>query len=155
MMLAGIINITARRESEQERDQQQKALERSNADLEEFAWTASHDLKAPLRAISHLVQWIADDIEPTAVPETLENLRLLQARMARMQMLLDGLLAYSRVGHTNTTVEDVDIGEVVRDVVSMLAAPRRWADHRGRATAMSQIDFQASSQNSRGSMRRG
>ena len=38
-------------------------------------------------------------------------------------MLLDGLLAYSRVGHTNLTVEDVDIGEVVREVVAMLAPP--------------------------------
>jgi PAS domain S-box-containing protein len=123
MVLAGIIDVTARHEIDREKEQQRAELARSNADLEEFAYAASHDLKAPLRAISHLVQWIADDIEPTAVPETLENLKLLQARVARMQMLLDGLLAYSRVGHTNTTVEDVDIGEVVRDVVSMLAAP--------------------------------
>ena len=46
---------------------------------------------------------------------------LLQGRVARMQMLLDGLLAYSRVGHTHLTVEEVDVGEVVREVVAMLA----------------------------------
>jgi PAS domain S-box-containing protein len=123
MVLAGIIDVTARYEIDREKEQQRAELARSNADLEEFAYAASHDLKAPLRAISHLVQWIVDDVEPLAKPDTLENLRLLQGRVARMQMLLDGLLAYSRVGHTNLTVEDVDIGEVVREVVTMLAPP--------------------------------
>ena len=63
MVLAGIIDITARREIEQEQEQQRLELLRSNADLEEFAYVASHDLKAPLRAISHLAQWISEDIE--------------------------------------------------------------------------------------------
>lgn len=123
MVLAGIIDVTARHQIELEKEQQRAELERSNADLEEFAYAASHDLKAPLRAISHLVQWIADDIEPLVNPETLENLKLLQGRVARMQMLLDGLLAYSRIGHTSSTVEDVNIAEVVLEVVAMLAPP--------------------------------
>jgi signal transduction histidine kinase len=110
-----------RREIEREKEQQRRDLERSNADLEEFAYAASHDLKAPLRAISHLVQWVSEDIGETASPDTLENLKLLRGRVARMQMLVDGLLNYSRVGHTNSPVEDVDIGEVVREVVAMLA----------------------------------
>jgi PAS domain S-box-containing protein len=123
MVLAGIIDITARHEIEREQDRQRIELERSNADLEEFAYAASHDLKAPLRAISHLVQWIGDDIGGNANPETLENLKLLQSRVARMQMLLDGLLAYSRLGHTTSTPEDVDVAEVVREIVGMLAPP--------------------------------
>jgi PAS domain S-box-containing protein len=123
MVLAGIIDVTARHQAEREKEQQRAELERSNADLEEFAYAASHDLKAPLRAISHLVQWIVDDIEPIANPETLENIKLLQGRVARMQMLLDGLLAYSRIGHTNTTIEDVDIAEVIQEVVAMLGPP--------------------------------
>ncbi|WP_158923267.1 ATP-binding protein [Acidisphaera sp. S103] len=124
MVLAGIIDVSARHQAEREKEQQRAELERSNADLEEFAYAASHDLKAPLRAISHLVQWIVDDIEPVANAETLENIKLLQGRVARMQMLLDGLLAYSRIGHTNTTIEDVDIAEVIQEVVAMLGPPR-------------------------------
>ena len=123
MVLAGIIDVTARHKIELEKEQQRQELARSNADLEEFAYAASHDLKAPLRAISHLVQWISEDIAATASPETLENLKLLQGRAARLQMLLDGLLAYSRVGQTQTAVEHVDIAEVVHDVVAMLAPP--------------------------------
>ncbi len=97
MVLAGIIDVTARHEVEREKERHRLELARSNADLEEFAYAASHDLKAPLRAISHLVQWIHEDIGEAANPETLDNLKLLQGRVARMQMLLDGLLAYSRV----------------------------------------------------------
>ncbi len=123
MVLAAIIDVTARHKIELEKEQQRQELARSNADLEEFAYAASHDLKAPLRAIAHLVQWIGDDIAATASPETLENLKLLQGRAARLQILLDGLLAYSRVGQTQTTVEDVDIAEVVQDVVAMLSPP--------------------------------
>ena len=122
MVLASIVDITARRALEREQEQQRLELVRSNADLEEFAYLASHDLKAPLRAISHLAQWIGEDIEPTANPETLENLRLLQGRVARLEALLDGLLAYSRVGgHSDTPVEAVDIAEVVREVIALLA----------------------------------
>jgi PAS domain S-box-containing protein len=123
MVLAGIIDISTQRETERENEQQRRELARSNVDLEEFAYVASHDLKAPLRAISHLVQWIGDDIRAVANPETLENLELLQGRVARMQMLLDGLLNYSRVGHSNSPIEDVDIAELVREVAAMLAPP--------------------------------
>ncbi len=123
MVLAGIIDVTARREIEREKEQQRRELERSNADLEEFAYAASHDLKAPLRAIAHLVAWIGEDVAPTASLDTMENLKLLAGRAARLQMLLDGLLAYARVGHTPTPVEPVDIAEVVGDVAAMLAPP--------------------------------
>lgn len=123
MVLAGIVDVTARHKIEREREQQRRELERSNADLEEFAYAASHDLKAPLRAISHLVQWIGDDIEATASAETIENLKLLRGRAARLQMLLDGLLAYSRVGPTQSVTEDVDIAEMVSDIAAMLAPP--------------------------------
>jgi PAS domain S-box-containing protein len=123
MVLAGIIDVTIQRENERDKERQRAELARSNADLEEFAYAVSHDLKAPLRAISHLVRWIGDDIKETATPETLESLTLLQGRVARMQMLLDGLLNYSRVNHTNWPIEDVDIAELVHEITTMLAPP--------------------------------
>jgi light-regulated signal transduction histidine kinase (bacteriophytochrome) len=108
---------------EREREEQRLELMRSNADLEEFAYLASHDLKAPLRGIANLAQWISEDTAVTANPETAENLRLLHNRVTRLQMLLDGLLAYSRVGRTHAAAEEVDIAVLVDDIVAMLAPP--------------------------------
>lgn len=122
-VLAGIIDITARRRIEIEKEEQRLELARSNADLEEFAYVASHDLKAPLRAISHLVDWISEDIEATASTETIDNLKLLRGRVVRLQSLLDGLLAYARIGKARVSFEQVDIGQVVRDVVAVLSPP--------------------------------
>jgi signal transduction histidine kinase len=118
------LHLAVEREANQrELIRQRHELERSNADLEEFAYAASHDLKAPLRAIAHLVQWIDEDVRPTASPDTIENLKLLDGRVARLQMLLDGMLAYARVGRTGAELELVDIVEVVDTVVSMLELP--------------------------------
>jgi PAS domain S-box-containing protein len=127
VVLCVIVDITARRQQEQEQERQRQELERSNADLEEFAYVASHDLKAPLRAIAHLAQWIREDIEPAARRETTENLDLLQGRVARLRTLLDGLLSYSRIGRVDSDVELVDIGEEVRDIVAMSAPPPGFA----------------------------
>jgi light-regulated signal transduction histidine kinase (bacteriophytochrome) len=99
-----------------------RELERSNADLEQFAYAASHDLKAPLRAIDHLARWIEEDLGGTASPSTTENLKLLQGRVTRLQFLLEGLLTYSRVYRESyAAVEEINIEELVRDIVSLLA----------------------------------
>jgi PAS domain S-box-containing protein len=130
MMQASIENLTLQRvierekiEAERDKEQKRHELEQSNADLEEFAYAISHDLKAPLRAIGHLAGWIEEDIAGAAKPETRENMKLLQGRVVRMQKLLDGLLEYSCLRHTDKSIEDVDIADVVRDVVAMLEVP--------------------------------
>jgi signal transduction histidine kinase len=109
-----------RKTYERELEQQKRELERSNSALEQFAYAASHDLQSPLRAIALLAQWIAEDIGTTASLDTTENLKLLTGRVARLQMLISGLLAYARLGRTDLAVEDVDLAAAVQDVVTML-----------------------------------
>jgi signal transduction histidine kinase len=109
--------VTARELLAAQRDE----LKRSNADLEEFTYAISHDLKSPLRGIGHLAEWIGEDIKDTTTTAVIDNLRLLQGRVVRMQNLLDGLLEYSRVGRTDCMTEDVSIADLVSDIIAMHA----------------------------------
>jgi PAS domain S-box-containing protein len=130
-----VSDITARNEIEREKEQQRHELEQSNTDLESFAYIISHDLKAPLRGIVHLSEWIREDIAAIANPETLSNLQLLLGRVARMQTLLEGLRTYSRLGRDHSESEEVDIADLVRDIVDLAPPPPGFAViHEGSVT---------------------
>ena len=82
-------------------------LEDRNNELEQFAYVASHDLKAPLRAIANLSEWIEEDLSGQLPPENQHQMRLLRGRVLRMEALINGLLEYSRVGRSKTPFETV------------------------------------------------
>jgi len=90
-------------------------LERSNADLELFAYVASHDLKAPLRGIDHLASWIESDLGDALQGEPKTNMALLRGRIRRLDKLLDDLLGYSRAGRIDSAPEDVDLTKTSTD----------------------------------------
>lgn len=98
-------------------------LAQRNRELDEFAYVASHDLKAPLRAIANLATWLEEDLEGQLPPENKDQLDLLQGRVHRMENLIDGLLAYSRIGRSNYQLESVDLNQLVRNVVDLLGPP--------------------------------
>ena len=99
------------------------ATEEAFRELDQFAYVASHDLKAPLRGIANLAQWVQDDSADKLAPESAEHLRLLQGRVHRMEALIDGMLAYSRAGRRLTAAETLDTGALVHEVVELLAPP--------------------------------
>lgn len=104
-----------------------RALEKSNRDLDQFAYVASHDLKAPLRGIANLTQWLEEDISGKLDEETREYMDLLKGRVHRMEALIDGVLQYSRAGRGEDEKESVDAGELVREVVDMIDPPERFS----------------------------
>jgi signal transduction histidine kinase len=101
------------------------ALERTNRELDSFAYAASHDLRAPLRGIANLAQWIEEDLLASGEikPETREMLELMRGRMHRMEGLIEGLLQYSRAGRLHQQPETVDVAELVHEVVDLLSPP--------------------------------
>ena len=133
--LAGVVvDITERKRTEEalhdahvqleERVRERTAeLERSNRELNQFAYVASHDLKAPLRAIEHLANWIREDTANLLPPRSAEHLAKMQGRVKRMEKLLDDLLAYSRAGRVRPAAETVEIDPLVQDVMAVLAPP--------------------------------
>jgi PAS domain S-box-containing protein len=123
MVVAALIDLTDRKAAEKALKAHAKELERSNQELDRFAYIASHDLKAPLRAIDHLAHWIAEDAGEVLPESSRADLVLLQQRVGRMAELLDSLLAYSRIGRNQSEPEAIDLGCLVRDILAMLEIP--------------------------------
>lgn len=116
-------DISARRRAELELEAKQAELIRSNKDLEQFAYVASHDLKAPLRAIELLVQWITEGLDGYDANNVQENLVLLSKRTQRLNRLLDDLLAYSRAGRKVGAHRMTDTHALVLDVAQLVNPP--------------------------------
>ncbi len=120
----GIIqDLTERKLVEEQIQRYAAELERSNRELDDFAYSASHDLKAPLRAVQNLAQWISEDAGPLLPEESQKHMRLMLQRIDRLERLLDDLLAFSRVGRIQHDPVEIDTARLVAEVVEMLAPP--------------------------------
>jgi len=98
-------------------------LERSNGDLESFAYVASHDLRAPLRAIRGLASWIAADSAAQLTDESKKRMELLQGRASRLDAMVEGLLNYSRAGRSRATPDVVTVRDVVDEAIELAGVP--------------------------------
>ncbi|KAB8142662.1 PAS domain S-box protein [Chloroflexia bacterium SDU3-3] len=99
------------------------ALEERNRELDQFAYVTSHDLKAPLRGIANLSQWIEEDLGDHATDDIRKQLELLRGRVHRMEGLIDGILQFSRIGRVKNDIEPVAVGALLEDVVDLLSPP--------------------------------
>src|SRR5438270_479402 len=99
------------------------SLARVNRELDQFAYVASHDLKAPLRGIASLASWIEDDLRPQLSDQTKQHLALLRSRILRMEALIDGLLQYSRAGRLQSRIEEVPVAALLTEIAETLGPP--------------------------------
>ncbi|MHA6324232.1 sensor histidine kinase [Roseivivax sp. CAU 1753] len=123
-LVAIIRDVTEFKRSQEDIAQLITKLKQSNSELDQFAYVASHDLKAPLRVIDNASRWLSEDLEPYLTDDTRESLDLLRSRVGRMERLLDDLLAHSRVGRGNLETELIDGGVLIRSVLELLDVPQ-------------------------------
>ena len=115
-----LLDITQRKRAEATLVEQAAKLARSNAELEQFAYVASHDLQEPLRKIQAFGDRLKTKYEAGLGPEGLDYLTRMQNAASRMQILIQDLLSLSRVASNSKPFTSVDLGDVVRAVASDL-----------------------------------
>lgn len=112
--------IAVRKKAEKRQGQLLEELEEANQELKDFAYIVSHDLKAPLRGIKALVDWISADYADKLDEQGREHINLLLSRVERMHNLIEGVLQYSRVGRIEERRVQVNLNDLVREAIDMV-----------------------------------
>ncbi len=95
-------------------------LERSNDDLDSFAYIASHDLKEPLRGIHNYSSFLMEDYGDTLDSDGVSKLETLMRLTKRMENLIDSLLHYSRLGRTELSLHNTNLNDIVNNTVDVI-----------------------------------
>jgi signal transduction histidine kinase/ActR/RegA family two-component response regulator len=114
-------DVTEKRRADDLIRRSNEELRRANADLEQFAYSASHDLQEPLRQVAVYSQLIEKRYGPQLEPKALDYLAFCVEGAHRMEMLISDLLAYSQAGKAGTPAELVDVNHVIEGVLGNLA----------------------------------
>ncbi len=117
--------LVERQRAEEELERRNAELVSTNRELDDFAYIASHDLKEPLRGIHNYARFLVEDYGPRFDADGRAKLDTLIRLSRRMEILIDSLLHYSRLGRTDLSLESVDVQEVVDEVLDRLAITLR------------------------------
>ncbi|RIJ41963.1 sensor histidine kinase [Pontibacter oryzae] len=90
--------------------------EQLQKEFEEFSYIVSHDLKAPIRAISNLSAWIEEDLGEDLSPDVKQNIDLLRNRTARLERMIEALLQFSRATRTDMEIVPVSVSELIDEL---------------------------------------
>jgi two-component system sensor kinase FixL len=117
-------DVTRVRQAQQKQETLLRRVAEINEELTHFAYVVSHDLKAPLRGIKLITEWLCSDYGDKLGPEAKEQMDLLQSRVARMHNLIEGVLQYSRVGRIKEDMAEVDLDKLIPVILDAIAPPQ-------------------------------
>jgi two-component system sensor kinase FixL len=114
-------DITTRKKAEERQEELIDDLRKVNEELENFAYIVSHDLKAPIRGIGSVADWLKQDYAHLMDDEGKNLLELMKRRVLRMQQLIEGILSYSRIGRKDGEKVEIDVNIILDEVVDTVA----------------------------------
>ena len=129
-------NITVRKIAEEKMKQYMINLEKSNGELDKFAYVVSHDLKAPLRAIGNLTGWIEEDMGEKLDTDVRGHFNTIKSRVVRMEGLIDGILDYTKAAKDGGKLESFNSEELVRDTIDLIGFPNAVINIREKMPVM-------------------
>jgi len=104
-----------------ERKQAQLSLEQKNQELEQLAYSVSHDLKSPLITVKTYAGMLRQDLQNGDQPQINQDLNYIDKAADKIQQLLDALLQYSRIGTVDTQAQTLSADQAVEDCLAALA----------------------------------
>lgn len=113
--------ISERKQIQERQTQLIKEIEEVNNELKDFAYIVSHDIKAPLRAITSLAEWLVTDFSEKLGKEGKASLNMIKERSGRLFKMIDAILLYSRAGQEREEKEEVDLNELVTMIIDLIA----------------------------------
>jgi len=123
MQLKSAINIRAREKAENKNKTLLKELEKSNDELKEYAHIVSHDLKSPLRSIYALTSWLKEDNKGKFNDVSLQNFRLIETTLEKMELLITDILNYSSIGSDTSGKINVNLNKLVKELLTTVYVP--------------------------------
>ena len=116
-----------RKRSKEKQTRLLEELDKVNHELKDFAYIVSHDLKAPLRGLKTIAKWLATDYADKLDENGRSQLYLLIDRADQMHKLIDGVLAYSKVGRTAEEEVEIELNDLVSSIIDSIDVPENIA----------------------------
>jgi PAS domain S-box-containing protein len=116
MTCAAIVDITDRQRTE-------RRLREVNAQLEEFTYVASHDLRSPIRGISNLIEFIREDFQDGELDGVIKNIDRMESRVQAVEKLIDDLLTYARAGNRAVELETTSLSAILSEIIALEDIP--------------------------------
>ncbi len=125
-IIGSIRNITERKKAEQKTLKTLRELQIANKELTDFAYITSHDLKAPLRAINTIANWVMMDNKDKFDDDTQEQMELLIGRVGRMHKLIEGIYEFTNINNYQAQIENIDVEKMLQKIIEEQKNPNNY-----------------------------